>query len=89
MANLAGRAQIVPDPCVCSQNTTSGLEGLVFYLDGAHSPESLEVCARWFSQVIREETQSNQQPDGSCKSKQAGPSPHFISIGDVFSIQCS
>lgn len=24
----------------------------MFYLDGAHSPESLEVSARWFSQQV-------------------------------------
>ncbi|ONK62034.1 uncharacterized protein A4U43_C08F36110 [Asparagus officinalis] len=57
MANLPGRAQIISDP---------SFEQLVFYLDGAHTPESLEVCGKWFSSVVREETQSAK----SCKSEQ-------------------
>ncbi|KAJ6798606.1 folylpolyglutamate synthase-like isoform X2 [Iris pallida] len=56
MANLQGRAQVVPDPHISMQTLSSSVGGLVFYLDGAHSPESLEVCARWFSHVSREET---------------------------------
>ncbi|XP_062092607.1 folylpolyglutamate synthase isoform X1 [Humulus lupulus] len=47
-ASLQGRAQIVPDPYFDVDNYGE----LVFYLDGAHSPESLEVCARWFSQQV-------------------------------------
>ncbi|PON65665.1 Folylpolyglutamate synthetase [Trema orientale] len=47
-ANLQGRAQVVPDPYV-DVNIPADL---VFYLDGAHSPESMEVCARWFSQQV-------------------------------------
>ncbi|GLT75469.1 hypothetical protein SLA2020_471920 [Shorea laevis] len=49
-ANLQGRAQTVPDRLAsveCSRD-------LVFYLDGAHSPESMEACARWFSLAINE-----------------------------------
>lgn len=26
---------------------------LIFYLDGAHSPESMEACGRWFSTAVR------------------------------------
>ncbi|XP_022939781.1 folylpolyglutamate synthase-like [Cucurbita moschata] len=48
-ASFDGRAQIVADRCVDIESP----EGLVFYLDGAHSPESMEVCARWFSAAIR------------------------------------
>lgn len=29
----------------------------MFYLDGAHSPESMEVCARWFSLSIKDDSQ--------------------------------
>ncbi|PKI46612.1 hypothetical protein CRG98_032954 [Punica granatum] len=47
-AKLQGRAQIVPDLSFGPENTGS----LVFYMDGAHSPESMEVCARWFSLAI-------------------------------------
>ncbi|CAA0812795.1 Folylpolyglutamate synthase [Striga hermonthica] len=34
------------------ENSTSG--DLVFYLDGAHSPESMEACAGWFSSAVKE-----------------------------------
>ncbi|XP_010552856.1 PREDICTED: folylpolyglutamate synthase [Tarenaya hassleriana] len=51
-ASLQGRAQVVPD-----QFTESGNEGdLVFYLDGAHSPESMEACAKWFSLAVKGES---------------------------------
>ncbi|KAF2318906.1 hypothetical protein GH714_011582 [Hevea brasiliensis] len=53
-ACLQGRAQIVPDRYI---NTESN--GLVFYLDGAHSPESMEVCARWFSLTIKDDNEQN------------------------------
>ncbi|KAI3777992.1 hypothetical protein L2E82_06931 [Cichorium intybus] len=46
-ANLQGRAQIIPD----IQNPSD----LLFYLDGAHSPESMEVCANWFSIAVKED----------------------------------
>jgi hypothetical protein len=49
-ACLQGRAQIVPDP-VSSKNDKDSNSELVFYLDGAHSPESMEMCARWFAHV--------------------------------------
>ncbi|GAB2299717.1 Folylpolyglutamate synthase [Dionaea muscipula] len=50
-ANIQGRAQIVPD-----QLTSSDHHGnLVFFLDGAHSPESMEVCGKWFSHAISED----------------------------------
>ncbi|EFJ15609.1 hypothetical protein SELMODRAFT_234236 [Selaginella moellendorffii] len=39
-AQLLGRAQIERD-----------LENLMLYLDGAHSPESMEVCGNWFSKA--------------------------------------
>ncbi|KAL9678233.1 hypothetical protein QQ045_016073 [Rhodiola kirilowii] len=60
-ASLQGRAQIVPDKFVNDENS----EELVFYLDGAHSPESMEVCARWFSLEVKEEHKktSNQHSD--------------------------
>jgi len=28
---------------------------LVFYLDGAHSPESMEICAKWFSHATKDD----------------------------------
>ncbi|KAL8232031.1 hypothetical protein R6Q57_001809 [Mikania cordata] len=50
-ASLQGRAQIIPDPSLDIQSVGD----LVFYLDGAHSPESMEVCANWFSLAIKED----------------------------------
>ncbi|GAY52256.1 hypothetical protein CUMW_140510 [Citrus unshiu] len=72
MANLQGRAQIVPDRYTNSE--TSG--DLVFYLDGAHSPESMEICARWFSLAIKEENQQETfdfQPPNSSGSSNGLP----------------
>ncbi|KAH7677160.1 Tetrahydrofolate synthase protein [Dioscorea alata] len=60
-ARLQGRAEIVhdipekslqmPDIDECSSN-------LVFYLDGAHSPESMEICANWFLDSVTGEKNS-------------------------------
>ncbi|KAL9402444.1 hypothetical protein Peur_006293 [Populus x canadensis] len=52
-ASLQGRAQIVTDQYI----NTESYGDLVFYLDGAHSPESMEMCARWFSLAIKEDSQ--------------------------------
>ncbi|VVA95503.1 unnamed protein product [Arabis nemorensis] len=52
-AYLMGRAMIVPD--------TELPEEIVFYLDGAHSPESMETCANWFSQQIKQNQARNQE----------------------------
>lgn len=49
-ARLSGRAQIVYDT-VPKSDTLSG--DLIFYLDGAHSPESMDACARWFSKAVK------------------------------------
>ncbi|KEH28269.1 folylpolyglutamate synthase [Medicago truncatula] len=49
-ASLQGRAQIVADTHFKSEQSNK----LVFFLDGAHSPESMEVCARWFSLAIKD-----------------------------------
>ncbi|XP_074308206.1 folylpolyglutamate synthase-like isoform X2 [Silene latifolia] len=52
-ASFQGRAQIVADQYIGAE----GSEDLVFYLDGAHSPESMEVCAKWFFHAIKEDEQ--------------------------------
>ncbi|XP_073149629.1 folylpolyglutamate synthase-like [Henckelia pumila] len=56
-ARLSGRAQIVHD----SPSTYSEKPGpikssgdLIFYLDGAHSPESMEACAKWYSCAVKD-----------------------------------
>lgn len=69
-ATLQGRAQIVPDRSIDAESAGD----LLYYLDGAHSPESMEVCGKWFSHAITGESKqqnvSNQQQDdssGSCE----------------------
>lgn len=56
-AHLSGRAQILHDPLVKSDTSSEPIPkssgDLIFYLDGAHSPESMEVCARWFSNAVK------------------------------------
>ncbi|KAA8539676.1 hypothetical protein F0562_026368 [Nyssa sinensis] len=66
-ATLQGRAQIVPDQFIDIESPGD----LVFYLDGAHSPESMEVCANWFSLAIKEDNQqqnSNNHPHDSSRA---------------------
>lgn len=67
-ASLQGRAQIVPDRHIDIESPGD----LMFYLDGAHSPESMEACARWFSLAIKEdyqqETSNNHSQDNSRSS---------------------
>lgn len=58
LTKWAGRAEVIHDP--------SGR--LSFYIDGAHSPESMEACANWFcSRIKHEETtevvQSSSNPE--------------------------
>ncbi|KAL8218136.1 hypothetical protein R6Q57_021509 [Mikania cordata] len=50
-ASLQGRAQIIVDKACDFQRQGD----LVFYLDGAHTPESMEVCANWFTLAIKED----------------------------------
>ncbi|KAJ6900281.1 folylpolyglutamate synthase-like isoform X1 [Populus alba x Populus x berolinensis] len=52
-ASLQGRAQKVPDKYINAERYGD----LVFYLDGAHSPESMEMCAKWFSLAVKEDSQ--------------------------------
>ncbi|GER26254.1 folylpolyglutamate synthase [Striga asiatica] len=54
-ASLQGRAQIVSDQFIESESSGD----LVFYLDGAHSPESMEVCAKWFCLATKEDCKSS------------------------------
>ncbi|KAK9683361.1 hypothetical protein RND81_10G134700 [Saponaria officinalis] len=58
-ASFQGRAQIVADQYIGAE----GSEDLVFYLDGAHSPESMEVCAKWFFQTIQEDERHGKSID--------------------------
>jgi folylpolyglutamate synthase len=66
-ASLQGRAQIVTDQYINGESYGD----LVFYLDGAHSPESMEMCARWFSLAIKEDSQKrtfNYPPQNNSES---------------------
>ncbi|KAG5239893.1 DHFS-FPGS family protein [Salix suchowensis] len=66
-ASLQGRAQIVTDQYINAESYGD----LVFYLDGAHSPESMEMCARWFSLAIKEDSQKttfNYPPQNNSES---------------------
>ncbi|XP_058783626.1 folylpolyglutamate synthase-like [Vicia villosa] len=62
-ASLQGRAQIVRDEHINNEISNE----LFFFLDGAHSPESMEACARWFSLAIKDHnlTLFSQKPDPS------------------------
>ncbi|CDY14097.1 BnaC02g02140D [Brassica napus] len=69
--SLQGRAQVVPDQFI--ETRTSG--DLVFYLDGAHSPESMDVCAKWFSLAVKGDNKSERSEhlvNGSCHGKCSG-----------------
>ncbi|KAH7284522.1 hypothetical protein KP509_34G057900 [Ceratopteris richardii] len=60
-ARFLGRAQHVQDPEV---------QGLSFFLDGAHSPESMEACGKWFCSAMRKLYQMKGiQPEVSAMGK--------------------
>ncbi|XP_048321640.2 folylpolyglutamate synthase isoform X2 [Ziziphus jujuba] len=67
-AYISGRAQIVHDtyPTSYSSSHVSGSScgDLIFYLDGAHSPESMEVCGRWFSSASKGNKNSSESEEG-------------------------
>lgn len=69
-AHLSGRAQIVHDDTIRNSSGVNGSYpgGLTFYLDGAHSPESMEACARWFSAAVGEN--KNLSHSASCSKNQ-------------------
>ncbi|KAL6980602.1 tetrahydrofolate synthase, partial [Sarracenia purpurea var. burkii] len=71
-ATLQGRAQIVPDRLVDIERPGD----LVFYLDGAHSPESMEVCAKWFCLAIKEEKE--QKDLSNCQHDNFGASHKLV-----------
>ncbi|KAL0922362.1 hypothetical protein M5K25_006341 [Dendrobium thyrsiflorum] len=78
LSRLQGRAQIVPDPYFSTQSSTLGPGGLVFYLDGAHSPESMVVCASWFSNVAKETARYIYHPEQPKNSSSARLVPILI-----------
>ncbi|KAI3968175.1 hypothetical protein MKX01_018478 [Papaver californicum] len=65
-ARLSGRAQTVYDSSSASNSSElkeNAVGDLIFYLDGAHSPESMEVCAKWFSNAVIENRNSSCKHD--------------------------
>ncbi|KAL6581020.1 Folylpolyglutamate synthase [Orobanche minor] len=69
-ASLQGRAQIVADQFIESQSPGA----LMFYLDGAHSPESMDVCAKWFCLASKDDYRSSyNQAYSGCE----GPNEQF------------
>ncbi|KAM7257359.1 hypothetical protein ACFE04_013100 [Oxalis oulophora] len=64
-ARLPGRAQIVYDTPAQSTSLDDKSGDLIFYLDGAHSTESMEACAKWFSSAVK----GNNRPSPSLKCK--------------------
>ncbi|WVZ55132.1 hypothetical protein U9M48_005835 [Paspalum notatum var. saurae] len=81
-ASLQGRAQIVPDSQVNSEEKDKDCS-LVFYLDGAHSPESMEICAKWFSNVTKDERKLPSSTEQSRKSKSLKVPP----LHEIFSLR--
>lgn len=51
--------QVVPDPKFQQQGSSSSR--LTFFLDGAHTPESMITCGTWFAQVAPAAAANNQQ----------------------------
>ncbi|VVB13392.1 unnamed protein product [Arabis nemorensis] len=88
-ASLQGRAQVVPDQFI--ESRTSG--DLVFYLDGAHSPESMEVCAKWFSSAVKGDNQSESSKHlvngsaGSSHEKWSGETCQQILLFNCMSVR--
>ena len=79
-ASLQGRAQIVPDLHVDSEEKDKDCS-LVFYLDGAHSPESMEICAKWFSHVTKDD---RRLPSSAEQSQTCGNSRKVCLTASLF-----
>lgn len=75
-AALQGRAQIVPDQLIESESSGD----LVFYLDGAHSPESMDVCAKWFSLAIKGDYKQHNSYASNHGHNELGPSHDSVEI---------
>lgn len=77
-ASLQGRAQIVPDSQANSEEKDKDCS-LVFYLDGAHSPESMEICAKWFSHATKDDRRLTSSVEQSQTSRSQKVLSHGIS----------
>ncbi|XP_031486236.1 folylpolyglutamate synthase isoform X2 [Nymphaea colorata] len=82
VANLNGRAQIVYDTSAneSSERKERNSGDLIFFLDGAHSPESMEVCARWFSHVAKDERKFGADGMKEQVGKSNGPNKNLKNV---------
>lgn len=81
-ANFSGRSQIVCDSSLysdCSEimSENCGRE-LIFYLDGAHSPESMEACAKWFSNAVKGYKNASQTSVGVVNAEESSENGPFL-----------
>lgn len=81
-AQFSGRAQIVCDSSLysdCSEIMSESCVGeLIFYLDGAHSPESMEACAKWFSNAVKGCKNPSRSSVGVENSEESSENGHFL-----------
>ncbi|XP_041991479.1 folylpolyglutamate synthase-like isoform X3 [Salvia splendens] len=84
-ASLQGRAQIVPDHLIESESPGD----LVFYLDGAHSPESMDACAKWFCLATKEDRSPsyNQSYNDAKGSHKSGKNPIQILLFNCMAVR--
>lgn len=67
ITRFPGRAQVVREPVEVPDNCSDAVlrqrcdsvtsRSLAFFLDGAHTPESMEICAKWFCRALKEDLQ--------------------------------
>ncbi|XP_019245317.1 PREDICTED: folylpolyglutamate synthase isoform X2 [Nicotiana attenuata] len=76
-AAFQGRAQIVPDQLIESESSGD----LVFYFDGAHSPESMDVCAKWFSLAIQGDYKQHNSYASNRGHNELGASHDSVEMG--------
>jgi folylpolyglutamate synthase len=81
-ANFSGRAQIVRDSSLFSDSSEILSENcggeLIFYLDGAHSPESMEACAKWFSNAVKGYKNPLHSSIGVVNAEESSENGHFL-----------
>lgn len=81
-ANFSGRSQIVCDSSLysdCPEIMSENCGGeLIFYLDGAHSPESMEACAKWFSNAVKGYKNASQTSIGVVNAEESSENGPFL-----------
>lgn len=81
LANLAhSLPQVIRESWV-SEGMPEGL-GTTFFLDGAHTPESMTTCAEWFA-----EASQMQQESGYAPGQPLIP-PHRILLFNCMKVSC-